>query len=102
MNTEYVVMVELQLVMYIIHIFMLKLVGVMDKWQVVMYTLRVVMRKKKSLPTYMYFMPFFIDCKLLYPYCNSFLTKKLVVAHLGVPYKLLVFGKFLYVSCLVI
>ena len=93
-------MVELQLVMYIIHIFMLKLVGVMDTWQVVMYTLWVVMRKKKSLPTY--FMPSFIDCKLLYPYCNSLLKKKLVVAHLGVPYKLPVFGKFLYVSCLVI
>jgi len=32
-------MVELQLVMYIIQIVMLKLVGVMDKRQVVMYNL---------------------------------------------------------------
>jgi len=34
-----VVMVELQLVMYIIQLVMLKLVGVMDKRQVVMYNL---------------------------------------------------------------
>jgi hypothetical protein len=38
-------MVELQLVMYIIQIVMLKLVGVMDKRQVVMYNLWVIMRK---------------------------------------------------------
>ena len=52
-------MVELQLVMYIIQIVMLKLVCVMD------------------------FMPLFIDCKLLYSYCSA-LLKKLVVALLGV------------------
>jgi len=64
-------MVELQLVMYIIQLVMLKLVGVIDKRQVVMYNLCVVMCIKKLLPAD--FIPFFIDRKSLYPYCNSLL-----------------------------
>jgi len=56
---------------YIIQLVVLKLVGVMDKRQVVMYNLWVVMCNKMSLPAD--FMPFFIDRKLLYPYCNSLL-----------------------------
>jgi len=63
-------MVELQLVMYIKQIVMFKLVGVLDKRLDVMYNLWAPMRKK-SLQAY--FMPFFIDCKLLYQYLNSFL-----------------------------
>jgi len=48
---------------------MLKLLGIMDKRQVVMYNLWVDMCNKKSLPADC--MPFFIDRKLFYPYCNS-------------------------------